>query len=146
MELKIIQSMRYVEKEVKIMMDDKTSYNSKSSNNKSNFGDKTNVLSRSKALKIARELLYGEDVINKILNAKTENEINRILVTARGNSLKNICGENYVGRRKEKFNWQFFDNLSIEEFDKLLEENGIDDNIESKGECLKIFTERLKYE
>lgn len=40
----------------------------------------------------------------------------------------------------------FFDNLSIEEFDKLLEENGIDDDIESKEEYIKRFYGEKKYE
>lgn len=38
---------------------------------------------RKEAIKSAEGLLYGDDVINQILNAETEIEINRIMKTAR---------------------------------------------------------------
>lgn len=38
---------------------------------------------RKQAIKAAKDLLYGEEVIKALKNAKTESEIDRIMKTAR---------------------------------------------------------------
>ena len=48
----------------------------------SNYAPK-NKTYRADALKAAKELGYGDEVIRRIKNAKTDGEIERIMVTAR---------------------------------------------------------------
>lgn len=45
--------------------------------------DKNHVLYRSQAFQAAKDLHYGDDVLKQICNAKTNNEIEHIMVNAR---------------------------------------------------------------
>ena len=54
----------------------------KGETNMSNYTPK-NKTYRADALKAAKELGYGDEVIRRIKNAKTDGEIERIMVTAR---------------------------------------------------------------
>ena len=42
---------------------------------------------KSSAIRTAKQLAYSDDVISRLENAKSENEISRILVTARENCM-----------------------------------------------------------
>ena len=49
--------------------------------------DENFEFAKSSAIKTAKQLAYSDEVISRLENAKSENEISRILVTARENCM-----------------------------------------------------------